>query len=188
MFGGGPYSTAHSKQLRMIGRGYRPLAEIIVKMPSGGKRNSKTGGIVYPNVDPYMPKKITDPYHPGGNSVCYMIQTAHLMGCDPIYLLGFTLMSGSGYHFGMDNPVTRRRSFYEADRPLTWLRWYEKNWPGRVRLWPDWQGPIYEVFQRHEAQGQDQDQSDPEGGDVPPLERHSEVQGRASAGDDSARP
>jgi hypothetical protein len=109
---------------------------------------TKGGALQRMMVPPFMPKRITDPYHPGGNSLCYMIQTAHLMGCSPIYCLGFTLENGTGYFFGLENPVTNRRSFYaDPVRAIEWLRWYRSQWPGRVKLWPGWSGPVYEALE-----------------------------------------
>lgn len=153
IFGGGIYSTTHSRQLKMVGTGERQLIEVEIAKAKGGQRLSN-GQWHADIVPPFMPKKFTDRFHPGGNSACYMIQTAILMGCDPIYLLGFTFQSGTGYHFGLNNPATRRRSFYVTDRPMHWLRWCAREYPGRVLLWPGWQGPIYEVFDeaRHEPE------------------------------------
>lgn len=131
-------------QLKMVGSRKWPVFEISIAQPPRGavrKGVYRTGW-----ADPYLPKRITDPYHPGGNSVCYMIQTAHLMGCDPIFLLGFTLSAGTPYFFGRQNPVTRRPSFYDEDRALHWLKWYETEHPGRARLMPGWDGPIYRVL------------------------------------------
>lgn len=146
IFGGGVYSTTHNKLLKMVGSGQRHLAEIVVKRRGRGMR--MPNGAYRANVEPnWMPEKITDPYHPGGNSLCYLIQTAHLMGFDSIYAMGFTLQSGTPYAFGRTNPVTRRKAFYDGEVPLLWLRWYEARYPGRVRLLPGWSGPIYEVFQ-----------------------------------------
>ncbi len=133
-----------SAQLKTVGKRRWPVSEISVKQLKGGK--IEKGVWRRPWADPYIPEKITDPYHPGGNSVCYMIQTAHLMGCDPIYLLGFTLSSGSTYFFGRDNPVRKRPPLYEVDRAIHWLSWYEERYPGRVRLVPGWDGPICDVF------------------------------------------
>lgn len=96
---------------------------------------------------PFMPKRITDEYHPGGNSATYTIQTAHLMGSEEIYLLGFTLKSGGRYFFGDKNPVTKRTSIYDERRALDWLAWYESQWPGRARLVEGWDGPIADVLQ-----------------------------------------
>lgn len=95
---------------------------------------------------PYFPVKATDPFHPGGNSLCYAIQWALIMGADPIYLLGFTLQAGSPYPFGPNNPITNRPSFYDLPRALDFLRFVERTYPGRVRLLPGWDGPVYEVF------------------------------------------
>lgn len=130
----------------MVGQRKWPVSEITIGKARGGVRG-KDGVYRAGWVDPFLPKKITDPYHPGGNSACYTIQTAHLMGADPIILLGFTLQSGSGYFFGLDNPVTRKRSLYDTARALHWLRWYESRYPGRAKLWPGWQGPIYDVLE-----------------------------------------
>jgi hypothetical protein len=98
---------------------------------------------------PFMPKSITDEYHPTGNSIGYTIQTAHLMGSEEIYLLGFTLKAGSAYFFGTNmNPATKRTAVYDTHRALDWLSWYETNWPGRARLVEGWDGPIYDVLQK----------------------------------------
>lgn len=147
MFGGGPYSVAGSAQLKMVGQRKWPIAEITVQQPKAITRNQK-GVIMRQRTPPFLPKSMRDPYHPGGNSLCYMVQTAHLMGCNPIYCLGFTLESGSKYFFGGTNPATRRSSFYsDPGRAVEWLKWYDSKHPGRVRLWPGWSGPIYGVLQ-----------------------------------------
>lgn len=167
---------------RMIGRKrIRPFHIRIqqprgtVRFPDGVRRNAHS--------EPFMPAKLTDEYHPGGNSLCYMIQTAHLMGCNPIYALGFTLQSGSGYFFGSrTNPVTYQRAIYDAPRALHWLSWYQEHWPGRVQLVEGWSGPAYDVLpevtcdelkSRSAALGAGQAEPDPEplGGDGPALER-----------------
>ncbi len=146
-----PYSTTHSGQLRMIGSGKAWLNEITIAKASGRYRDPRSGVVKNAHTPAYMPEKITDPYHPGGNSLCYLIQTAHLMGCDPIYAMGFTLKSGTGYHFGLTNPATRKRSFYSVEEPLIWLRWYQERYPNRVRLLPGWEGPVYDVFSTEES-------------------------------------
>ena len=63
----------------MVGKGQRQLAEVGIKNRGRGMRlpNGVYRAKVHPN---YMPEKITAPWHPGGNSLCYMIQLAHLMG------------------------------------------------------------------------------------------------------------
>ncbi len=137
---------AGSAQLRIVGRKRWPISQISIARKGAVKR-LKNGHMRNAIVPPYLPKRITDPYHPTGNSVGYMMQTAHLMGCDPIYLLGFTLASGSGYFFGRDNPITRQKSKYDADMAMDWLTWYRNRYPGRVKLWPGWQGPIYDVLE-----------------------------------------
>jgi hypothetical protein len=145
-FGGGAYSTTHSRMLRMVGRGQRQLAEISIKPKGRGIR--LPNGVMRANAHPpYMPEKLTDQFHPSGNSLCFQIQLAHLMGCDPIYALGFTLQSGLAYHFGRENPTTKRATLYDSEVPLAWLSWYESQYPGRVRLLPGFDGPVYKVLQ-----------------------------------------
>lgn len=155
IFGGGPYSIVGSHQLKTIGQKKWPVAEITIGA-AGAALRRPNGQIVRPTPKPFMPETIRHPYHPGGNSVCFMVQTAHLMGCNPIYLLGFTMMSGTGYFFSLENPATKKRSFYsDPDRALSWLSWYQKQFPGRLKLWPGWSGPIYnavEVLDEQEAQ------------------------------------
>jgi hypothetical protein len=147
IFGGGPYSVAGSNSLRVVGRRKWPIAEISIQ-PAKGAVRTQSGKVQRQHTPPFMPKSMREQFHPGGNSLCYMIQTAHLMGCSPIYCLGFTLVSGTGYFFGLENPATGKRSFYsDPDRAIEWLRWYQSRWPGRVRLWPGWSGPIYDVLE-----------------------------------------
>jgi hypothetical protein len=183
IFGGGPYSVAGSNALRTVGQVRWPISEISIAPAKGGTRTKD--GVYRPAiVEPFLPKRITDPYHPGGNSLCYMIQTAHLMGCDPIYAIGFTLASGSTYFFGRENPVTRRSSIYDTERAIHWLRWYQSRYPGRVRLWPGFNGPVYKVLEvvdedEAEALGgaQPRDERDPQGVDVQAVEQLRPDQG-----------
>jgi len=112
-----------------------------VLMEDGVRRNGHTPS--------YMPESLADELHPGGNSLCYTIQLAHLMGCDPIYALAFTIKPGSGYQWGDNkNPVTGRASMYDTRRALDWLSWYQQQWPGRVQLVEGWNGPVYDVFNK----------------------------------------
>lgn len=109
------------------------------KCPDGRNRNAI--------APPYMPEDLSKAFHPGGNSCCFAIQLAHLMGCDPLYLLGFTLVSGTRYFFGDKNPALSRASIYDSDRALHWLRWYAQVYPGRVKLVPGWDGPLQDIFE-----------------------------------------
>ena len=136
IFGGeGPYSARGAKMLRMVGQRTWPVTEIRItslRNVRGRRVNVRGVGVFHRSIhSPFMPEKISDLYHPGGNSLCYTIQTAHLMGCNPIYCLGFTLKSGTGHFFGLTNPATRTRSVYDSDRALDWLKWYETTFPGR---------------------------------------------------------
>jgi hypothetical protein len=180
VFGGGTYSTRGRAFATMIGRRKPWICNFTISMPSGGRRDSR--GLFRNAMEPpYLPESYQKPFHAGGNSVCYAIQHAHLWGADPIFLLGFTLENGTGYEFGRTNPVTRRPAFYEQERALAFLKWYEARYPGRVRLMPGWAGPIYEVFgteeldhaEAQEGQAQAQpggDQPGAQGGDVPQEE------------------
>jgi len=102
---------------------------------------------------PFLPKSYNDQFHQTGNSLGYCIQHATLMGAKEIVLLGFTLKSGSAYEFGRINPVTKRPPEYDLDGHvapvLNFCRFYEKRFPGRVKLAKGWEGPIYDakVFQ-----------------------------------------
>lgn len=110
-----------------------------VLFPDGKRRNAYS--------EPFLPKKPTDEFHPGGNSLCYAIQLAHLMGCEPIYALAFTLQSGGTYFFGRQNPV-KGAAIYDTPRALHWLSWYQSKCPGRVQLVEGWSGPVYDVLPR----------------------------------------
>ncbi|MCP4899957.1 MAG: hypothetical protein GY906_23560 [bacterium] len=147
IFGGGPYSVVGSNQMRTVGSKKWPVAEISIGN-AGNVVRRRNGTMMRTGVENCMPKSIRDAYHPGGNSACFMVQTAHLMGCNPIYMLGFTMQSGTGYFFGLENPATRKRSFYsDPERALSWLSWYQSQHPGRLKLWPGWAGPIYETLE-----------------------------------------
>jgi hypothetical protein len=147
IFGGGVFSTAHARRMKMVGQGQRAITEIKIK-PIGGAKRTKTGAIEFATHPPYLPNSAAEPLHPGANSLCFAIQLAHLMGCSPIYAVGFTLQNGVGYHFGHTNPVTRKSTFYEQKRALAWCAWYEAQHPGRVLLDPGFSGPIYDIFQK----------------------------------------
>jgi len=157
--GGGVYSVAGGKLARMVGKKLWPVAEIEVMRSRGGVRG-KDGIFRAGWVDPFMPKKLTEPFHPSGNSVCYMIQLAHLMGANPIHLLGFTLQNGLGYQHGRTNPVTGRTTFYaDPERALTYLRWLNERFPDRIFCDPDWGNtPVGEVFQVRRAEGSTEEQ------------------------------
>lgn len=175
VFGGGTYSTRGRAFATLIGRRKPWICDFKIKMPRGGQRDSK--GIFRNAMDaPFLPKTYQQPFHAGGNSVCYAIQHAHLWGADPVYLLGFTLENGTPYEWGKVNPATKRPAFYEQERALAWLKWYENHFPGRVRLMPGWAGPIYDVFCTEDlghvkARGSEpgRDQPEADRGDVPAV-------------------
>ena len=154
IFGGGAYSTTHSRILKMVGHGERKMTEVQVAQPKG-KIRLPNGLIRNCAPEPYMPKKLTDLLHPSGNSVCYQLQIATLMGYDPIYLMGFTLKKGTPYFFGRDHPVYAGRvgGFYDEEVPMAFLRWYQKNFPNRARLLPGWDGPIYSALPMEDFHG-----------------------------------
>lgn len=147
IFGGDVFSMKGSAIARMIGSKRVNPYEIFIARPKEVEKCSD--GVMRNGVSaPFMPKSFKHEYHPGGNSLCYTIQTAHLMGCDPIYAMGFTLKSGSRYFWGdTKNPILNRGSIYDVRRALDWLSWYQSTWPGRVQLVQGWTGPVYDVFQ-----------------------------------------
>lgn len=132
-------------QVRHIGGPPRAFSEIRIQASKRARR-SREGKIVFEHTPPFLPKALTEEFHPSANSLCFGIQLAHLMGARQIHAIGFTLQSGLGYHFGRTNPVTRRTTFYEKDRALAFCRWFEQRFPGRVLLDPSFDGPIYECF------------------------------------------
>lgn len=145
VFGGGAYRTYARTLVRVLGkRASYHLVKFPILITRGGRLID--GEWLATAQDPFMPERADQPFHPGGNSLCYALQWAHLMGAERIFLLGFTLASGLPYEVGPLNPVTGKPSFYRTERPLDWLRWFERQWPGRAQLFPGWQGPVYDVF------------------------------------------
>jgi hypothetical protein len=146
IFGQGVFSMKGEAIARQVGRKRIQPYHIRIARPKGTvlyddgvRRNGVSKA--------FMPKSLTDEYHPGGNSLCYSIQTAHLMGIEKIYCLGFTLKSGSRYFFGTEqNPVTKRASIYDTHRALDWLAWFQASWPGRAHVTEGWDGPVYDVL------------------------------------------
>lgn len=147
IFGGGIYSVARKAHYKRVGGPPRTILELGIRPLKGPKRNRK-GQIEYAVEPPFIPRSLREDLHPGGNSLCFAIQVAHLMGADPIYAVGFTLQNGSNYFFSRTNPVTKKPTIYQEQRALDWLRYYEKLFPGRVLLDPGFNGPVYEVFKR----------------------------------------
>lgn len=145
IFGGGVFSTRHATKMRMVGSKIRQVTEIKIQ-PVKPVRRAPSGRMEMQTVPPFIPKSAAQFFHPSGNSLCFGIQLAQVMGCFPIYAVGFTLQNGLGYHFGRTNPVTRRTTVYEQSRALDWCRWHAKMFPGMVQLDPTFSGPIYEVF------------------------------------------
>jgi len=148
IFKAGHYSSHSSRLLRLVGQPRCvSIAEFSIKpvSRSGRRIGNEWHNTVMP---PYLPQKATDEFHPSGNSLGYALQWAHLMEADPIYLIGFTLQSGSGYDWGPNNPVTGRPNFYDTPRIMDFCRFFEEKYPGRVRLSPGYQGPVYDIFKK----------------------------------------
>jgi hypothetical protein len=146
IFGQGVFSMKGEAMARQVGSKRIQPYHITIGRPKGTMLcddGVRRNGI----SKPFMPKLITDDYHPGGNSLCYCIQTASLMGSKEIYALAFTLKSGGRYFFGDKNPVTKRSSIYDTHRALDWLAWFEATWPGKARLIEGFDGPVYDVLQ-----------------------------------------
>lgn len=160
----------------MIGGPKRVVSEIGIR-PLRGAHRAKDGTMSYAMMDPFLPRSLREDLHHGGNSLCFAIQIAHLMGANPIYLVGFTLQSGSNYFFANTNPVTRKATKYQHERAIAWCKWYEKQFPGRVLLDPTFQGPIYDVFKKA-----DFDARQATTGHQPPVDRgHEPDQNRRDA-------
>lgn len=71
------------------------------------------------------------------------------MGATKVVALGFTMRSNTGYEHGDTNPVTNRANFYDdgaVNRVVDWCEWYEREYPGRVQMGAEWDGPLREVF------------------------------------------
>ena len=168
IFGGGVFSVARGRQVRIVGGKERRIAEIGIRHLKGAHR-AKSGEVQYAIMEPFLPRSLREDLHHGGNSLCFAIQLAHLMGADPIYLVGFTLQNGSNYFFGRTNPVTRKATVYQHERALAWCRWYQSKFPGRVQLDPTFSGPIYDVFPKANF-----DARQATAGDQPPIDRGNE--------------
>jgi hypothetical protein len=147
IFGGGVFSVARGRQVRMIGGPQRVVSEIGIK-PLKGAHRAKDGTMSYAMQEPFLPRTLREELHHGGNSLCFSIQIAHLMGASRIYAVGFTLQTGSNYFFGRTNPVTRKATVYQHERAMAWCRWFESKFPGRVQLDPTFDGPIYSIFKK----------------------------------------
>lgn len=147
IFGGGAFSVARGMQMRMIGGQPRTVSEVSIARLTGAHR-TKDGKMSYALMPPFLPRSLREELHHGGNSLCFAIQIAHLMGADPIYLVGFTLQTGSNYFFANTNPVTRKATIYQHERAMAWCSWYESKFPGRVQLDPSFAGPIYSIFKK----------------------------------------
>lgn len=149
--GSSPYRSTHDRLVaKALGLPTRTVVPFRIKPPGKCSRVQKIDGrkVFWPEMaDPFLPGSFNDRYHPSGNSLCYMVQTAHLLGADPIYALGFTLQAGSTYFFGRENPVTVRPPIYDTDRALHWLAWYRSQHPGRLKLLPGFSGPVYDCLE-----------------------------------------
>lgn len=147
IFGGGVFSVARGRNVRMIGGPPRIVSEVGIR-PLKGAHRAKDGTMSYALMEPFLPRTLREDLHHGGNSMCFAIQIAHLMGAKRIFLVGFTLQTGSGYFHGRINPVTRRSTIYQHERAIHWCRFFESKFPGRALLDPSFDGPIYSVFRK----------------------------------------
>jgi len=132
--------------MRVVGKRTVYPTQISIEPTRGGRR-LPSGQYRRTGLAPYCPKTAGEAYSFGGNSLCYALQTAKILGCNRAYLLGFTLANGAGYFFGAENPVTRKKTFYDADVPMEWCRWFASRYPGYARLLPGFGGPIEDIFE-----------------------------------------
>lgn len=134
-------------QVRTIGRDDLKVVPFAINNHKRAEKRRVGQRMVANAEKPYFLTRADQAFHFSGNSVCYALQWALIMEADPIYLMGFTLQSGSPYEFGQTNPATKKPAFYnDLWRPLEWLEEFERRWPGRARLLPGWNGPIYDVL------------------------------------------
>lgn len=146
IFGGGAFSVHRSYAAKRVGTSQK-IYEIDIPPVSGAFRQ-KNGRMKYNLGKPFLPTTFREKFCNGANSLVFAIQVAHLLQADPIYAVGFTLQSGTGYFYGRNNAVRNKPAEYEGDLALEWCRWFEKSYPGRVKLDPLFSGPIYDVFKR----------------------------------------
>lgn len=153
--GSSPYKS--KPYARAIGVPPRQMRLYRIKHPGNCSRVHQLpdGQIVaWPEMhEGFVPTSFDEPFHPSGNSLCYMTQVAHILGAERIYALGFTLQNGSPYFCGREHPLRGGPSIYDTDRALHWLSWYESQHPGRLKLLPGFSGPVYDVLQTEDLDG-----------------------------------
>ena len=139
---GVPARRIHTYAIRPMRSGGRIIEDV------HGRRVFRTG-----IQEPFMPGSFKDEFHYGKNSLCFMTQIAHLLGAGQIYALGFTLQPGSPYFLGRMHPLRGQPSIYDVDAAVHWLSWYEQQHPGKLKLLPGFQGPVYDVLQTEDLDG-----------------------------------
>jgi len=151
IFGRGSIYSAKSPNIaRELGKNSKPhQCHFRINMSQGGYRDPKTGFFHRPMSEPFFIMDPTQPFYFGGNSLCYALQWAEIMGASSAALMGFTLKSGSGYFFLPDGQKpTRHSGIYELDRASAFLRALEARKPGWAKAVDGWDGPIYDLLQR----------------------------------------
>lgn len=147
IFGHGSFYSGKSPNVaRQLGQNAPHIVHFRIQTPIGrGYRDQATGFFHRPADPPRLVASPDEPFHFGGNSVCYALQWAHLMGASAVYLMGFTMQSGSGYFFMQGKP-TKASGVYEVDRANAFLRLVQEQRPGWVQLVDGWSGPIYDLL------------------------------------------
>ncbi len=142
------YSAKSPNVARMLGKEGPHIVHFRIASPIGrGWRDPATGFFHRPADPPHLVNTADEAFHFGGNSVCYAIQWAHLMGASACYLMGFTLQSGTGYFFMPEGQVpTKGSGIYETDRAIAFLRLVQEQKPGWLHLVDGWTGPIYDLL------------------------------------------
>ena len=150
IFGGGSYYSAKSPNVARFVGGEVPLKVFFkIKMSQGGYRDPNTGFFHRPMAEPYLCSDPTQPFYFGGNSLCYALQWAHIMGASMALLMGFTLKSGSGYFFLPNGQKpTKSSGIYEMDRARGFLSVLEAQKPGWAKVVDGWEGPVYDLLPR----------------------------------------
>jgi hypothetical protein len=149
---GSVYSAKSPNVARQLGINQGPhRCHFRIHMPDkGGWRDPQTGIFHRPMSEPFSVSDPNQPFHYGGNSLCYALQWAEIMGASSAILMGFTLNSGSGYFFLPEGQRPTRNSGidYEPNRVMMSLRALEARKPGWAKVVDGWDGPLYDLLPR----------------------------------------
>jgi hypothetical protein len=141
----GYYSWKSPNIARIVGRPGKPHIEMFnILAPQRGRTDPKTR-IYHPTLPaPYLATAPDHPFFLGGNSACYAINWAHLMGAKDCVLYGFTMKSNGGYFFGNGEKPTPQSGIYDTRYLKPFMEFVAQHEPGFVKLAKGWEGPLYD--------------------------------------------